>query len=139
MVGAPFLLASRTTTMSCATLLAFGIAVRWYALRLLRLVVAIATLLRSLGESTQKHTNARINQLLALIHKFQCQTNLIVSIAFESPPIGLSVYDTYGRSESEQTLIGGDTGRELEPGCSAVGDDSRRSLTVLPRIKRLPP
>lgn len=27
------------------------------------------------------------------------------------PPIGLFVYEMYGRSESEQTLIGGDTGR----------------------------
>uniref|UniRef100_A0A8D8L1H7 (northern house mosquito) hypothetical protein n=1 Tax=Culex pipiens TaxID=7175 RepID=A0A8D8L1H7_CULPI len=29
-------------------------------------------------------------------------------------PIGLSVYDMYGRSESEQTLIGGETGRESQ-------------------------
>lgn len=28
------------------------------------------------------------------------------------PPIGLSVYETYGKSESEQTLIGGETGLE---------------------------
>lgn len=28
------------------------------------------------------------------------------------PPIGLSVYETYGRSESEQTLVGGETGLE---------------------------
>jgi len=32
------------------------------------------------------------------------------------PPIGLSVYDMYGKSESEQTLIGGDVGRESSGG-----------------------
>lgn len=55
-----------------------------------------------------------------------------------APPIGLSVYDTYGRSESEQTLIGGETGLEFEHD-SPFGEDKRRSLTatVLPRIKRL--
>lgn len=34
----------------------------------------------------------------------------------DSPPIGLSVYDMYGRSESEQTLMGGETGRESSGG-----------------------
>lgn len=29
-------------------------------------------------------------------------------------PPSLSVYDTYGKSESEQTLIGGDTGRDTD-------------------------
>lgn len=53
----------------------------------------------------------------------------------------LSVYEQYGKSESEQTLIGGDTGLELEttgPG-SSFGDDNRRPLTaiVLPRCSRV--
>lgn len=30
--------------------------------------------------------------------------------------MGLSVYEMYGRSESEQTLIGGETGRESSGG-----------------------
>lgn len=30
--------------------------------------------------------------------------------------MGLQVYDTYGKSESEQTLIGGETGRESSGG-----------------------
>lgn len=49
----------------------------------------------------------------------------------------------YGRSESEHTLIGGDTGREAAPdvgvaGTSSCGDDILRPVTaiVLPRCKR---
>lgn len=61
------------------------------------------------------------------------------------PPIGLSVYETYGKSESEQTLVGGDTG--LESGCDVVDldsswvDEARRSVTamVFPRCKRVAP
>lgn len=56
-----------------------------------------------------------------------------------SPPIGLSVYEMYGRSESEQTLIGGDDGRESV--CTDAvewKDPSVWPLTaiVLPRCRR---
>lgn len=58
------------------------------------------------------------------------------------PPIGLSVYETYGKSESEQTLIGGETGlesggRHIAPD-SSFGDDNRRPVIaiVLPRCNR---
>lgn len=58
---------------------------------------------------------------------------------FSLPPIGLSVYETYGRSESEHMLIGGETGREFEHDAgSSFGDDIRLPLTaiVFPRCNR---
>lgn len=63
----------------------------------------------------------------------------------DSPPIGLSVYETYGKSESEQTLVGGETG--LESGYvdvdlgSSWAEDRRRSVTaiVFPRCNRVVP
>jgi hypothetical protein len=48
-----------------------------------------------------------------------------------SPPIGLSVYDMYGKSESEQTLIGGDTGRDSD---TAGGDESFNNALLMPVV-----
>lgn len=40
----------------------------------------------------------------------------IRSIKLSSPPMVCPVYDMYGKSESEHTLIGGETGRESSGG-----------------------
>lgn len=47
--------------------------------------------------------------------KFQVLIRTVL-IELILPPMGLQVYDTYGKSESEQTLIGGETGRESSGG-----------------------
>lgn len=57
-----------------------------------------------------------------------------------SPPIGLSVYDMYGKSESEQMLMGGETGREsdeeLTPCSSLLWPDRVGVPIVLPLCNR---
>lgn len=60
------------------------------------------------------------------------------------PPIGLSVYDMYGKSESEHTLIGGEVGRESSGGVGLLSTSwllFKLSLVggpaiVYPRCKR---
>lgn len=54
------------------------------------------------------------------------------------PPIGLSVYEMYGKSESEQTLIGGETGRDGADKMSS-GCDCPDTEIVLPRCSRETP
>lgn len=91
---------------------------------------AVGPLLRSFGESggrveINKHTQISNNG------------SDWAPADFCIPPIGLSVYEMYGRSESEQTLIGGDAGRESDC-CGDAGAPSDWPLTaiVLPRCRR---
>lgn len=120
--------------MSWATDFAFDLARAVFllfaaALRTFRML--LGALLRNFGES---RTNTKVS-MQKMSYSRTCNDHI--------PPMGRSVYEIYGKSESEQTLIGGDTG--LEPaldvgvvGASSSGVDRRRPVTaiVLPRCKR---
>lgn len=81
--------------------------------RIFLLLLLVFPLFCRFGESVIKKTIQKNNkEIRGKRVKMILGENNVLNI-LNTPP-SLSVYDTYGRSESEQTLIGGETGRESD-------------------------